>query len=176
MEPIASIVLRRFKWVEGHADVWRLFSDAEVFSSVIRGLAEPFRDSGVTKVVGIEARGFILGGAVAAELGSGFVAVRKSAGLLPGERLVRVTPPDYRGSSSQLRLKRDSLSSSDLVLLVDDWCETGSQALTARALIEEAGAAFLGASVVVDQLSPDVRLQLGKFVALVEHDALGPSS
>lgn len=86
------------------------------------------------------------------------------------------TPLDYRGSSSRLRLQRDSLTNSDSVLLVDDWCETGSQALTAKALIEEAGATFLGASVIVDQLSTDVRRELGNVAALVGRDALGPSS
>ncbi len=113
---------------------------------------------------------------MAAELGCGFVAVRKSAGLLPGAKIVLDTPLDYRGSSSRLRLQRDSLTNSDSVLLVDDWCETGSQALTAKALIEEAGATFLGASVIVDQLSTDVRRELGNVAALVGRDALGPSS
>jgi len=161
--------------VDGHADVWRLFSDGDLFSLLVRCLADPFRAAAITKVVGIEARGFILGGAVANELGSGFVAIRKQGGLLPGEKLVRPTPPDYRHRTSKLRLQRQSLATDDRVLLVDDWVETGSQALTARALVEEAGAEFVGASVIVDELPVDVRPQLGTFSALVGRASLGPS-
>jgi adenine phosphoribosyltransferase len=90
-------------------------------------------------VAGIEARGFILGSVVALELRVGFIAIRRNAGLFPGGKVSRVTPTDYRGVETRLRLQRDSISSGDRVLLVDDWFETGSQALTAAALIEEAG-------------------------------------
>ena len=67
-----------------------------------------------------------------------------------------------------------SLQSDDLVLLVDDWFETGSQALTANSLIEGAGAEFVGSSVIVDQLDPSVRPLLGRFSALIQRDELGP--
>lgn len=91
----------------------------DLFSALVSGLADPFRRSVIPKVVGIEARGFILGGAVAAVLRSGFVAIRKEGGLLPGAKLVRSSPPDYRRRTSQLRLQRESLTEADRVLLVD---------------------------------------------------------
>ncbi len=173
MTDITPAILARFRWVEGHANVWRLFSDGGLFPALICALAEPFRASSITKVVGIEARGFILGGAVASELNAGFVAIRKPGGLFPGEKLVRVTPPDYRNHQVQLRLQRKSLSRDDRVLVVDDWFETGNQALAAKELIVAAGATFGGASVIVDQLDSAVRSRLQQFHALVSRDRLG---
>jgi adenine phosphoribosyltransferase len=169
---IAGDLLGRFRWVEGHADIWRLFHDQPFFSRLAAALADPFRRDEIGKVAGIEARGFILGAAVALELRSGFVAVRKQAGLFPGEKLVRVTPPDYRQAETRLRVQRQSLSSGDRVLLVDDWLETGSQASTAKALIEEAGAELVGVSVIVDQLPPEERARFPRLSALLPYEAL----
>lgn len=166
-------LLQRFAWVEGHADVWRLFSDGPLFRELVVALADPFRDA--TKVAGIEARGFILGGAVAAELGVGFAAVRKEAGLFPGPKASRRTEADYRGNENLLRIQRSAVQAGDGVVLVDDWAERGTQALAARALVEECGAAFLGLSIVVDQLEDDVRSRIGRVQALVSAEELGPS-
>ena len=173
MTDLTPAILARFRWVDGHADVWRLFSDADLFRAIVRALSDPFRASSITKVVGIEARGFILGAGVAGELRSGFVAIRKPGGLLPGDKLVRTTLPDYRNERVPLRLQRESLTREDRVLLVDDWFETGAQALAAKALIEASGATFAGASVIVDQLGPDVRSSLSQFHALLRRDELG---
>lgn len=167
-------IARRFEWVHGHADVWRLFSDGDLLRRVAAALADPFRDA--TKVAGIEARGFILGGAVAAELGAGFAAIRKEDGLFPGAKVERRAEADYRGKEQVLRLQRAAVVSGDRVVLVDDWAERGSQALAARALIEECGATFAGLSIIVDQLEDGVRERIGRVSALVSHEALGPSS
>ena len=176
MTDVTAAILDRFRWVDGHADVWPLFSDANLFRAVVRGLSEPFRASAITKVVGIEARGFILGGAVAGELHAGFVAIRKPGGLLPGGKFIRTTFPDYRNQRVPLRLQRDSLTPEDRVLIVDDWFETGAQALAAKALIEDSGASFVGASVIVDQLGPEVRASLSQFHALLRRVELGPDT
>ncbi len=168
-------LIARIPWVGGHADVWRAFSDEQFFPRLVAGLADPYRAEAITKVAGIEARGFILGAAVAVELGAGFVAIRKDAGLFPGEKLIRVSEPGYRGTRSTLRLQVASLNAGDRVLLVDDWVETGSQALAAKAMIEETGAVFVAASVIVDQLSDRGRDPLGPFTALIPFGSLGPS-
>jgi adenine phosphoribosyltransferase len=168
-------LVERIPWVGGHADVWRTFSDERVFPRLVTALADPYRGAGVTKVAGIEARGFILAAAVAVELSAGLVAIRKAAGLFPGEKIVRVTDPDYRGHTSTLRLQVRSLNRGDRVLLVDDWLETGSQGLAAKAMIEEAGAVLVGASVIVDQLSDRSRGLLGPLTALIPFAALDPS-
>jgi adenine phosphoribosyltransferase len=168
-------LLERIPWVGGHADVWRTFSDERFFPRLVAALADPYRAEGVTKVAGIEARGFILGAAVAMELSAGFVAIRKDTGLFPGEKIVRVSERDYRGNACTLRLQVRSLTPADRVLLVDDWLETGSQALAAKAMIEAAGAVFVGASVIVDQLSDHGRARLGPFTALMPFESFGPS-
>lgn len=174
MSDLRRDLVARFQWVDGHADLWPLFCDPRIFRRLVAALADPFRDAGVTKVAGIEARGFILGGAVAYELSAGFVAVRKAAGLFPGPKFVRITPPDYRGTETQLRLQRPSVASGDRILLVDDWCETASQALTARTLIEDAGGEFVGLSVIVDQVTGETRAQLGRLSALIPYESLPP--
>ncbi|KOV87894.1 phosphoribosyltransferase family protein [Nocardia sp. NRRL S-836] len=173
MATVASdLLLRRFRWVGGHADMWPVFRDAAVFAEVVKALVEPFRTEGVTAVCGVESRGFLLGGAAALELGVGFVAVRKGSGMFPGEKLVCDTAPDYRGLRHVLRMQRSSLGRADRVLLVDDWIETGSQALAVRQLVAEAGAELVGCAVVVDQLRSDVRPLVGRVHALVAKDEL----
>ena len=174
MTDLISELVSRFRWIDGHADIWPLFADATLFRRVAGALADPFRADSISKVAGIEARGFILGAAVALELGSGFVAVRKPGALLPGPKRTSTTRRDYRGAQTELRLQQQSLAASDRVLLVDDWCETGSQALTARELIESTGSTFVGVSVIVDQLVPQARAPLSRFEALVQYDDLPP--
>src|SRR3954453_16846333 len=79
-------VLATFRWVDGHADMWRLFGDADVLAAVVEHLAAVATRASATKVAGIESRGFILGGAVAVRAGIGFIPVRKEAGLFPGPK------------------------------------------------------------------------------------------
>jgi adenine phosphoribosyltransferase len=139
---------------------------------VVDALVEPFRDRAVTKVAGIEACGFILGGACALRLGVRFAAIRKSKGLFPGPKLTVPAAPDYRGNSHTLRIQTASLGEGDRVLLVDDWCETGSQALAARTLIEAPGAEFAGLAFIVDQSAPGVAGRVGVYHWLIRADEL----
>lgn len=165
-------VLDTFRWQDGHAEVWRLFEDASTFAAVVAGLAAPYRGR-VDRVCGIESRGFVLGAAVAAHLGVGFVAIRKQDGLFPGPKISVVTEPDYRQRQHVLRLRRDSLRAGDVAVLVDDWAERGSQALAARRLVEQAGATWAGVSLIVHQL-PDLTAQaLGELHWLVKAHELG---
>ncbi len=169
---VRDVVLDRFAWVDGHADVWAVFRDAEALRVVVTALVEPFLDDGVTAVCGIESRGFLLGGAAAVQLGVGFVPVRKGSGLFPGVKVTRTTAPDYRGVVSDLRLQRAALGSGDRVVLVDDWVETGSQVLAAREMIAECGATLVGCSVIVDDLTDQRRAEIGRVHALVRSDQL----
>jgi adenine phosphoribosyltransferase len=161
-------------WVGGHADVWRLFADPGLFRRCVEALVQPYRQDGLTHVGGIEARGFVLGGAAAAALDVGFVGLRKGAGHLPGDLLTEATAGDYKGEAGELRLQAKVLSPGARVLVVDDWFETGSQFRAARALLERAGAAVIGASVVVDETDPMLRPALGKFTALIRAGDLSP--
>jgi len=170
-----AAVLERFRWEQGHADVWRVLTDAAALHAVVEGLADPWQGTGITHVVGIESRGFLLGGAAAVALGAGFVGIRKSGtGLLPGPKVRTQAAEDYRGQAHHLRMQA-VLSDGDLVLMVDDWAERGSQARAARTLVEQCGATWLGLSLVVDQLADDVRQALGRITSLVHADELGPA-
>jgi len=160
-------VLARFAWQGGHADVWRVFDDGSAFALVVAALAEPWRASRVSKVCGVEARGFILGSAVAYRLGAGFVAIRKAGALFPGPKDTQETAPDYRRKVHRLEIQKRSLETGDRILLVDDWAEEGSQATAARRLIEGRGATYLGLAVMVDQLSEANRSLLGEVRSIV---------
>jgi adenine phosphoribosyltransferase len=151
---------------QGLGNMWPVFYDAALFGRVVTEMAAPFAGS-VDKIAGIEARGFLLGAAVAARLEVGFVAIRKSEGLYPGETLTALTASDYRGRQHMFRLQRAAISEGDRVGLVDDWFETGSQGLIARRLVEEAGATYAGASIIVDQLTDEGRSALAPCHALV---------
>jgi adenine/guanine phosphoribosyltransferase-like PRPP-binding protein len=122
----------------------------------------------------VEARGFILGSAVALTLGSGFVAIRKAGALFPGAKDSQETAPDYRGMVHRQEVQRRALQTEDRVLLVDDWAQEGSQAMAAKTLIENRGATFLGLAVMIDQLSDANRSLLGQ-VRSIAHAAELPS-
>jgi adenine phosphoribosyltransferase len=167
-----NLALEHFRWVGGHADVWAVFRDARALAAVVAALAEPYRDEKVDAVCGVESRGFLLGAAVAVELGAGFLPVRKGTGLFPGEKSFGQTAPDYRGLRHTLRLQRAAIGAGDRVLLVDDWVQTGTQAMTVKALIEDGGATWLGCSVLVDQLCEETRAELAPVHCLLTADQL----
>jgi adenine phosphoribosyltransferase len=117
-------------------------------------------------VAGIEARGLILATAVALELGTGLVAVRKPGSIHPGPKEQLRAPPDWRGLETVLSLQRHVIADGESVLIVDDWAETGSKALTTRSLIEACGGRYAGLSLLVDQLEPEVRAALEPVAAV----------
>jgi adenine phosphoribosyltransferase len=166
----------RFRWVEGHADVSGLFADGRLLAQAVAALALPFEGHGVTKVAALEARGFVLGSGVALRLGVGFVPVRKAGSVHPGAKAERMTAPDWRGREHLLQVQRAALGAGDVVLLVDDWAEAGSQASAAKALIEECDATYAGLSLLVDQLPEDVRAALEPVRWVVRAGELPPSS
>lgn len=167
-----DIVLDRFRWVDGHADIWPLFRDPVALQAVVFGLAEPFRQMGITAVAGIESRGFLLGAAAAIELGVGFVAIRKSGAIFPGEKASALTAPDYRGKRTTLLAQRAAIGADDRILLVDDWIETGSQARAVAKLIAACGGRLVGISVIVDQLAEDARAALPPIYSIVKSEEL----
>ena len=163
-----SVLLRERIVIDerGLGNMWPVFYDSELFAQVVGAMAAPF-EARVDKIVGIESRGFVLGAAVAARLEVGFVAIRKSDGLYPGETVSADTAEDYRGRRHTFRLQRAALREGERVGLVDDWFETGSQGLIARALVEQAGGTYAGASIIVDQLPPERRRELEPCHALI---------
>lgn len=167
--------LARFRWIHGHADILGLFAEPGFLARTAASLADPFRTEGVTKVAGIEARGFALATAVALDLGAGFVPVRKAGAIHPGPKAERSFGPDWRGRTTPMQVQRAALSVDDVVLVVDDWAETGAKALAAQALIGDCGASYAGLSLLVDQLQDDTRSALAPVVAVVRTGELPPN-
>jgi adenine phosphoribosyltransferase len=128
-----------------------------------------------TVVAGIQSLGMLLGPLVALHLGAGFVAIHKyaHAGEDDGEPLWRrTTPPDYRDRSLELALPQRLVGRRDRVLLVDDWIETGAQATAVARLVRDAGARWVGVSVVVDGTTSEVRRRLNVRCLLRSWEAL----
>lgn len=125
----------------GRYDVTPLFEDRETFAELRADLTAGIGFEAITHVVGIDALGFVLGGAIATERDVGFVPVRKG-GKLPyaEEDLRRREFTDYSDQSKTLELHPDRLGAGDRVLVVDEWVETGAQMRAATALVAEAGA------------------------------------
>ena len=128
-------------------DITPVLGDAVLLRDVIAGMAEPFAARGVTHVVGIEARGFILGGAVATTLAAGFVPVRKP-GKLPWERVKEEYALEY--GTDALECHRDGLPEGSRVLVVDDVLATGGTARAAGDLARKVGAEVLGWSFLLE--------------------------
>lgn len=118
-------------------DVTTLFKNSECLKEMLDSLYELYKDKGITKVVGIESRGFILGGALAAKLGAGFVMIRKP-GKLPAETLEETYAKEYGTDSIQIH--KDAISENDVVLLHDDLLATGGTMAAAYRLVKKCGA------------------------------------
>ena len=118
-------------------DVTTLFKNAECLNEILDSLYELYKDKGITKVVGIESRGFILGGALAAKLNAGFVMARKP-GKLPAETIEETYAKEYGTDSIQIH--KDAISENDIVLLHDDLLATGGTMAAAYRLVEKCGA------------------------------------
>lgn len=128
-------------------DITPLLADAEGFSAAVKALAEPFRGLGVTKVVGAEARGFMVGAPVARELGAGFVPARKP-GKLPRETVGQEYDLEY--GTATLQLHADALGPDDKVLIVDDLIATGGTMVAQIKLIESLGAELVGIGCLME--------------------------
>jgi adenine phosphoribosyltransferase len=129
-------------------DISPLLADHEGLTAVVAGLAEAGRTGpGVDKVVGIEARGFILAAPVALQLGAGFVPVRK-AGKLPGPTHRVGYALEY--GDAVLEIHRDAVSPGERVLVIDDVLATGGTVAAACNLVEACGGEVAGVAVLME--------------------------
>lgn len=128
-------------------DVTPLLADREGFEAVVEGLSEPYRALGVTKVLGSEARGFMLGAPVSLALDCGFVPARKP-GKLPRE----VVSEDYdlEYGTASLQVHKDAFGARDRVLIVDDLVATGGTMVAQVKLVEALGAELVGVACLME--------------------------
>lgn len=128
-------------------DITTLLRDAKAFAVTIDALIEPWRGQQVDKVAGIEARGFILGGAVAHGLKCGFVPIRKR-GKLPHETVRVAYSLEY--GVDEMEMHTDAIRAGERVLLIDDLIATGGTATAAASLLRTAGAQVCAACFVIE--------------------------
>lgn len=149
-------------------DITPLLADAEALRFVVDAFAEHFADRRVDKVVGIEARGFILAAPVAYQLGAGFVPVRKP-GKLPWD--IEREEYELEYGTDLLEIHRDAVSAGDGVLVIDDVIATGGTAAATCRLIERLGATVVGVGFVIELtfLLGSAKLEGRDFLSLVQY-------
>ena len=128
-------------------DVTTLMANARALKAAIHAMAAPFREQGIDQVAGIDARGFILGGALSVELGAGFTALRKP-GKLPWQTFSETYDLEY--GTDELHMHTDALKAGERVLLVDDLIATGGTAEAGMKLLRKAGSEIVAATFLVD--------------------------
>jgi adenine phosphoribosyltransferase len=150
-------------------DITTLLGNAGAFRRSVDELVHPFAGGKVDKVAGIEARGFILGGAVAHQLSAGFVPIRKK-GKLPHETVRIAYSLEY--GVDEMEIHTDAIGRGERVLLVDDLIATGGTAVAATQLLRQMGANIVAACFIIDlpdlggaqklrELGVDVRTLIG---------------
>ena len=128
-------------------DITTLLGDARAFRQAVDELVQPFAGRKIDKVAGIEARGFILGGAVAHQLSVGFIPLRKK-GKLPHKTVAVEYALEYGTDTIEMHL--DACASGEKVMLIDDLIATGGTAMAAIQLLRNAGAEVVAAGFVID--------------------------
>lgn len=128
-------------------DITTLFGQPKAFRRAIDELVHPYAGTGIAQVVGIEARGFIMGGAMAHQLSTGFVPIRKK-GKLPHETVSIAYSLEY--GVDEMEMHKDALQPGDRVIVVDDLIATGGTATAACQLLQELGADIVATCFIID--------------------------
>ena len=128
-------------------DVTTLFADPRGFRMAVDQMLHPYAGQRIDKVVGLEARGFILGGAIAHQLGTGFVPIRKK-GKLPGATISQAYTLEY--GEAVMEIHDDAIAAGERILLVDDLLATGGTAAAGISLIERLGGEIVSCSFIID--------------------------
>ena len=128
-------------------DLTSLMMDADALQAAVDRIADQFAGKGITKVVGAEARGFIIGTPVAYKLHAGFVPARKP-GKLPREVISQSYELEY--GTDSLQIHADAIKPGDVVLIVDDLVATGGTAVAQKKLVETAGGTVAGFAFITE--------------------------
>ncbi|MGW1539657.1 adenine phosphoribosyltransferase [Streptomyces sp. NPDC002309] len=176
MTDIRELLLSRIRDVADHPepgvvfkDITPLLADPAAFTALTDALTEVVERTGATKVVGLEARGFILAAPVAVRAGVGFIPVRK-AGKLPGATLSQAYDLEY--GSAVIEVHAEDLSEDDRVLIIDDVLATGGTAEASVQLVQRAGATVVGLAVLMELTFLGGRQRLASLPGEVPLDAL----
>ena len=140
-------------------DITPLLASPKGLAASIDEIADHFLEAGITKVIGSEARGFLVGAPVAYRLGAGFVPARKP-GKLPRDVFSQQYALEY--GTDQLEIHKDALGEGDRVLVVDDLVATGGTAVACAKIIEKAGAEFYGFAFLMELAFLNPREIIGK--------------
>ncbi len=128
-------------------DITPLLQDVQVFDKIIAALSQQYRDNQVDTIIAAEARGYIFGGALARQLGAGFIPVRKS-GKLPRQTISATYELEY--GSDTLMMHRDALRPGERVLLFDDLLATGGTMRACLDLVEQLQGEVIGCAFVIE--------------------------
>jgi adenine phosphoribosyltransferase len=142
-------------------DITTLLADADGFCEVIDNLATRYKNIDIDYVAGIEARGFIIGGALAKELGVGFIPIRKK-GKLPAKVITQEYALEY--GTDTIEIHQDALKKGDKVLIIDDLLATAGTALATCKLIKKVGGEIVSCAFIIDLP------ELGGKAKLAPHD------
>lgn len=154
-------------------DVTTLFKDPECLKELSDRIYELYKDKGITKVVGIESRGFVLGAILAVRLGAGFVPARKP-GKLPADKVVEVYAKEY--GTDSVEIHKGAIGSDDVVLVHDDLLATGGSLGAAYRLVEKFKPAKVYMNCIIDLIDCPRRevfpkdVQFTSILAIKEHN------
>lgn len=149
-------------------DITPLLADHAAFTELVKAFAGAFRNAGITKVLGIEARGFLLASPIAMELGAGIVPVRKK-GKLPYKRVAATYALEY--GTDTLEMHEDAVKPGEKVLVVDDVLATGGTAAAVCDLVEKIGGRVAGVAMLIELEFLKGRAKLGdrNIVSLIKY-------
>ena len=151
-------------------DITSLLQDPDALRTVVDTIAEHFDEGGVDVVVGVEARGFIFGPAIACKLGAGFVPVRKP-GKLPAETISATYELEY--GTDTVEIHKDAIKPGQRVLMMDDLLATGGTMAACCELVEKLGGEIIGCAFVIELSFLNGRAKLAKYdiFSLVDYDS-----
>jgi len=150
-------------------DITTALKDADILQFIVNQLYEQYKDKGITKIVGIESRGFIVGSILAYKLGAGFVLMRKP-GKLPADTYQEEYSLEY--GTDILEIHKDALDKDDTVLLHDDLLATGGSANAALNLIQKTGVSNIYVNFLIELsfLKGIEKLNTNKVSSLIKFD------
>ena len=143
------------------ADITPLLENAAAFHALIEKLSKLFLKEKVDKIASIEGRGFLLGSAVAYNMGVGLVPIRIKGKLQNDTYKKKFT--DYSRKEKIFEIHKDAVQKGDSIVIIDDWLETGGSVKTAIELVERCGGSVIGIGIFMDDSKPETKKYLEKY-------------